>query len=93
MLTFSGNLKAYLCDCRFQPFALVGIGLSWASVDVPFLCLAPSATEFAARFGGGFDFYLTENWSLSTTGSYVPNTGSVDGFDWISLVMGAQYRF
>ena len=88
LLAFTGNLKGYILTGRFQPFALVGVGLNWAGGGVNG---TKDESGFGARFGGGFDFYLTENWSLGSTASYVLGTGNVKHINWVSIVMGAQY--
>ncbi len=90
-LTFTGNLKAYLMTGRVQPFAVVGIGVLRAELEA--LGVSVSDTGFAARFGGGIDFYTSPNFSLGTTASYVLATGAVDGADYVSLVLGFQYRY
>jgi len=92
LLTFTTNLKGYLATGRVQPFALVGIGVTRVGVG------SLSGAVFGARFGGGIDYYVTENVSLGATASYLLTAGDVDpflggGFDYVSLVMGAQYRF
>ena len=87
LLTFTGNLKAYLTRGRVQPFALVGIGVTRVGAG------PVSESSFGARFGGGIDFYICENVSLGATASYVLATRDIDGLDYVSLVMGAQYRF
>jgi hypothetical protein len=92
LLTFTGNLKAYLATGRCQPFALVGIGVTRFGIDAGVLG-SGSESAFGARFGGGFDYYLTEILSLGTTASYVVGTSDLDGADYVSLVMGAQLRF
>jgi opacity protein-like surface antigen len=91
-LTFTGNLKAYLATGRCQPFALVGIGVTRFGIDAGVLG-SGSESAFGARFGGGLDYYISENVSLGTTASYVLGTGDLDGADYVSLIMGAQYRF
>ena len=91
VVVFTGNLKAYLMTGRVQPFAVVGIGLLRAEAE--FLGTSVSDTGFAARFGGGIDFYDSPNLSLGATASYVLTAGDVDGFDYVSLVLGFQYRF
>ncbi len=97
-LAFTGNLKAYLMTGRVQPFAVVGIGVLRAELEA--LGGSISDTGFAARFGGGIDFYTTPprkagrtNLSIGATASYVLTTGDIDGLDYVSLVLGAQYRF
>jgi opacity protein-like surface antigen len=92
LLTFTGNLKAYLATGRVQPFAVVGIGVTRVGASLPGFG-SGSEAAFGARFGGGLDFYVCENVSVGATASYVLATGDLDGFDYISLVMGAQYRF
>jgi opacity protein-like surface antigen len=86
-LTATGNLKAYLPVDRFQPFVLVGIGMTtyWIS--------SFSETAFSMRFGGGADYYLTENIALGMKATFVLMTGNLDGADYVSFTWGAQYRF
>ncbi len=90
-LTFTGNLKAYLLTGSVQPFAVVGIGVLRAELEA--LGISIVDTDFAARFGGGVDFYDSPNLSLGATASYVLTTGENDGLDYVSLVLGFQYRF
>jgi len=94
-LTFTANLKGYALTGRLQPYALVGIGLTRAEAKIssPFLSASASDTGFSARFGGGADFFLTERSSFGVAASYVLTTGSIDGFDYISLLFGFQHRF
>jgi opacity protein-like surface antigen len=60
-------------------------------------CLAAQASditvEFAMRFGGGLDFYLTEGVVMSAEASYLMPTGSLDGLDYYVFSLGLQYRF
>jgi opacity protein-like surface antigen len=90
-VTFTGNLKAYLPLGRFQPFVLAGVGLSYVEFEVA--SIDGSDTAFAARFGGGIDFYLTDALALQLSSSYVLQTGDLDGLDYVSLIAGLQYRF
>jgi opacity protein-like surface antigen len=90
-VTFTGNLKAYLPLGRFQPFVLAGVGLGYVEFDLG--RRKSSDTDFAARFGGGIDFYVTEALALQISSSYVLQTGDLNGFDYVSLIAGLQYRF
>jgi opacity protein-like surface antigen len=90
-LTFTGNLKAYLPLGRFQPFILSGVGLGYFKFEIGRTDI--SDTAFAARFGGGVDFYVTEALALQVSSSYVLQTGDLDGLDYVSLIAGLQYRF
>lgn len=92
-VTFTGNLRAYLPLGRFQPFVLAGVGLGYVEFSGVDRFHRPSDTAFAARFGGGFDFYLTDALALQLASSYVLQTGDLDGFDYMSLIAGLQYRF
>ena len=90
-VTFTGNLKAHLPLGRFQPFILAGVGLGYVEFDVAGRDF--NDTALAARFGGGLDFYLTDALALQVSSSYVLQTGDLDGFDYVSLIAGLQYRF
>jgi len=99
-VTFTGNLKAYLPLGRFQPFVLAGVGLGYMERDVLFSGFffvngrsSNSETALAARFGGGIDCYLTDALAFQISSSYVLQTGDLDGFDYVSLIAGLQYRF
>jgi len=88
--TGTANGKAFLLTGRVQPFALIGIGGMGITVD-----RGGSGGEsgFAARFGGGVDIYITENFLAAIDASYVLPTGDVDGADFVSIGWGFGYRF
>ena len=97
-LVFTVNIKGYLFKSRFQPYAVVGVGVMTAQIkvkDVADFDVSGSDwyTGFAARFGGGVDLYVTEHFVLNTEVRYVLPTGDVEGLDMISLGWGLQYRF
>ncbi len=87
-LTVTGNLKAYLPMDRFQPFALVGLGMT--NYDIAGL---GNESAFTVRFGGGADYYFTENIAVGAKVSYALMTGNLDGLNYVSFTIGAQYRF
>jgi hypothetical protein len=86
--TITGNAKGYLLTGAFQPFALVGLGAMRAELDP-----LAKETDLAARFGGGFDFYASEQFVMSINADYVYPTGDVKDLDYISVGVGFQYRF
>ncbi|MBW2289189.1 MAG: porin family protein [Deltaproteobacteria bacterium] len=90
-VTFTGNLKVYILKGRAQPFLLAGAGLGWEEFELD--GWKESRTAFAARFGGGFDYYFSENWVLQFSPTYVLQTGDLEGGDYISIILGVQYRF
>ena len=49
--------------------------------------------DFTGRFGGGIDFYITKNWVIEGTGTYVVPTGAQNEQRYWSLGAGLQYRF
>jgi opacity protein-like surface antigen len=59
--------------------------------------VAPQASDrtvsVAMRFGGGLDFYITENIVATAEGSYLMPTGSLDNLDYYQFGLGLQYRF
>jgi opacity protein-like surface antigen len=65
--------------------------------DVSKPCFAAQASdrrvEVAARFGGGLDFYITENWVATGEVSYLMPTGKLDDLDYYTIGIGLQYRF
>jgi opacity protein-like surface antigen len=90
----TGNYKWFVLTGRIQPFVLVGIGVLHAKIeDTVGLGVSESESEFAARFGGGLDFYFTENIVGSAGVTYLLGTGDLDETDYVSFGGGIQYRF
>lgn len=96
-LVFTANTKGYLFKDRFQPYAVLGIGLMTAELQFKrrdgSLVEDERFTGFAARFGGGADLYITEHIVLNAEIRYVLPTGAVESFDMLSFGWGLQYRF
>ena len=86
--TFTGNLKAFPLTGRAQPYVLVGIGAMGVDIDE-----VGDESDFAARFGGGLDFYITEKIVISAGVDYLLPTGDVEDLDYVSFGGGLQYRF
>jgi opacity protein-like surface antigen len=87
-LTFDG--KVFLFTDNPHPFLLVGAGV--LNIDADF---DADETFFAARFGGGADFYVTPNIAITLDVSYVLPAGDIHGVgvDYVSIGWGLQYRF
>lgn len=97
-VTVTASTKAYILTGRFQPYLLLGLGAMTAEVRTKDeLGVEPtsvqSRAEFAMRFGGGLDFYATENLVLDVGLGYVYPFGDLNRFDYLSVRAGAQYRF
>ena len=93
VLTFTGNLKIYPMSGRFQPFALIGAGGTFARVSSPLVSGSESASGFAFRAGGGVDAYLSEHVALSVDLSYLLPRGDTEDLDYLSIGWGLLYRF
>jgi len=92
-VTLTGNVKVYLMDCRIQPFLLAGVGMGYMRHENSVTGSVDDPIGLATRFGGGFDFYTSEHFALQVNASYVLQFLDVDDYDYISLVVGGQYRF
>jgi len=74
---------------RFQPFATLGFGI---------LKLDSSGQlddwDFAARYGGGLDFYVTRNFGISTDVTVVdPMSDSLEDGEYLSFGWGVFYLY
>jgi len=95
------NLRLYPFEGRFQPYAFGGAGFMWARLDcrdlsgAAFDCgnagFSDHDVDFAGRFGGGLDIYLTRRVALSGELGYVMPTGGLS--DMCFLTFGAQLLF
>lgn len=91
-LTANGKFY-YPFDCRFQPYALIGMG--WVNgMNDDSEREDESALGF--RFGIGIDTYITKNIGIAAEAGYVlPVTGYLadHDFDTIPISLSAFYRF
>ncbi len=80
---------------RFQPFATVGFG--YLTLDT-----FDEEWDFAVRFGGGLELYVTRNVAINVDATYVlPVSDSLcavadcegDDLDYLSVGWGLLYRF
>lgn len=95
-LVVTANLKPYFLTGRIQPFALVGAGIMLEELGVRYDGFNDNEHhgDFAMRFGGGADYYATENVVLSIKGGYVLGFGTVADRDYVSVgMLGLSYRF
>ena len=82
------NFRYYIPFERIQPFALAGMGLM-QSIGTD----GKSRGAFAGRFGVGIDFYLTTNWVLEASTTYVLPGGDLKNSRYLCISAGLQYRF
>ena len=89
---FTVNGRAYLPFGRVQPFVLVGMGLIQSTAKVAGGTVAATG-DFTGRFGGGLDLYLTKNWVLEASATYIQPAGDLSEQRYLSIGAGLQYRF
>ena len=89
----TADLKGYLATGQIQPYLAIGAGFLTATSDDPQTSFQRTDTDFAARFGGGIDFYATENIGVTLDTSYVVPTGDVSDLDYVSVGAGVFFRF
>ena len=77
---------------RFQPYVKAGPAWQWVERRAGG---RPNRDrgDFAARFGGGIDFYVTQNWVLTAGANYMLPVSDISQFDYLSVGGGIQYRF
>jgi hypothetical protein len=83
------NGKFYFLEERIQPYLVLGAGGMWSKV--------PGAAKFrddwAFRNGLGVDYYLTEHWALSGESTFVWGVGGLWKNYFVTVSVGAMYRF
>ena len=85
--------KAYFLHGRFQPFALLGLGL--LDMETTNNTAAnPSKTDdgVGLRFGGGLDIYATNKVLVTTDVSYLLGVGDVGDYGVTVIGLGILYR-
>jgi opacity protein-like surface antigen len=88
------NGLAYFPMGRFEPYALIGLGGMWTSVRPVGLTPPGSCCGgFVMKFGGGSDFYVTDDWALTVDVAYVLPVGSIENLRYVSLGWGARFHF
>lgn len=103
-ITATANMKFIAPFQYLQPYALFGLGPSYAKLV--------DDTSIALRFGGGLDYALGRHWSVNVEMTYVmpfnegvvdnealqamatpPGTLTLDELDYVALNFGFSYRF
>jgi opacity protein-like surface antigen len=84
----AANARYYFLTDQIQPYVSLGVGGGFVDADP-----GPSDSGFVSRFGGGLDFYLSENWGLTGEFAYNLATGDIDDLNYMTLGWGAFLRF
>lgn len=94
-VTFTTNGKFHLLRGRVQPYALIGLGVSYleATASLGSRSVSGDDAAFAFRGGGGVDVHLTEHVLLAAEATYLLNTDALSSFDMVPILASVQYRF
>ncbi len=87
MWNLTTNLKGYLSTGRFQPYALIGLGVAEVIAD------SKHEHGVVTRLGGGLDIQLTESVVLYVSGAYNIMARDIAQLDFGSVDTGFIYRF
>jgi opacity protein-like surface antigen len=90
-IVWTANSRLYFANTRFQPFALVGVGMSIGLEDED--SKIGNNGDVAMRAGGGLETHVTEALSVVLTGSYVASFRANRHLDFTSATVGVQYQF
>jgi outer membrane protein OmpA-like peptidoglycan-associated protein/opacity protein-like surface antigen len=61
----------------FSPYLSLGMGVNFNSIQWRFVSVGRAANTFAAKVGGGFDYFLTKNLAFNTEVGYKRNEGGL----------------
>jgi opacity protein-like surface antigen len=86
------SLRGYLLTGRVQPYGLLGAGVAKSDAGGG-LPIKIDGTGGELRLGGGVEIYLTEEVVLDLRGAYLFRMDDIDDFDYLSISVGASYRF
>jgi opacity protein-like surface antigen len=92
MWSLTADFKVYLLTGRTQPFVTLGFG--YLDFDGSYAGMKTEGWDFVVRYGGGLDFYLTENIVLDIDATVAHLTDEEnDGLGYVAIGWGFQYRF
>jgi len=98
MLSLKGNFPVKWYNV-ISPFIIAGGGIMHADADFkisgPGISINSSTdeTDFCAKIGGGFDFFLTENFSAYLEGNYTGGFDDLSDIQYFHFILGGVLRF
>jgi opacity protein-like surface antigen len=102
VLTYILSLKGYfpVSYRNIAPFLIAGGGVMYADADVKPSSgdepgFAPHETGSCLKFGGGFDFFINERWTIGVEGNYTfgfPDT-KLNDIRYFHGIAGVTYHF
>ena len=85
----TADAKVFILTGRIQPYARAGLGVIFGRVEGT----GGTQSSFAARFGTGLDYWLTENWAATVYGDFVLPTDHFHRLNYFTAGLGGRYRF
>jgi len=76
---------------RLVPYLRAGVGYMDAEADAG--AFDADDEDFAINFGGGLDYYVTDQISLGLDGKYVWGTGDLDDIEYFVGTINAAFHF
>jgi len=90
-LAWTANARVYLGSGWIQPFALVGLGMSFGMEDED--SKIGNDADVAMRAGGGVDIHVAAGLSVVVSGNYLASFRANRHLDYGSATVGLQYQF
>ena len=99
MLSLKGNFPVKWYNV-ISPYVIVGGGIMHVDGDLDDASIAGNSfdasgdeTDWCGKVGGGFDFYLVENFSLNLEGNYTFGGNDLEDIDYFQFILGGAFHF
>ena len=99
MLSLKGNFNIKWYNV-ISPYVIVGGGIMHVDGDLDDASIAGISfdasgdeTDWCGKVGGGFDFYLVENFSLNLEGNYTFGGNDLEDIDYFQFILGGAFHF
>ena len=93
----TANVKYYLTTDRWQPYGLLGLGAGFFKIrSENDTTLKKTQADLVLRFGGGLDFWFTDQVGTTFDISYIWPTGAsdnIDDLDYVRIGWGFTVKF
>lgn len=90
---YYASFRIFVLTEEVQPYLVLGMGAYHLDYVGGLSGVARNATDFAPRLGAGLDYYFDYRWGIGGEIDYVIGTRGLDQHDWLSVRVGAFYRF
>jgi len=90
---FYVDTKIFILTERTQPYLLLGMGGYHLDYNYPVGFGRREGTDFAPRIGGGLDYYINRHIGVTAETVWVMGTRRLNERNYVSVSLGAFYRF